>query len=57
MAITGPGGIAQAVEALMAPDRAARLAQAAWAEVTRGATATDRAAEIAVEMLEETGAL
>ena len=48
---------AAAIDALLAPDRAAAQAAAAWEEVTRGAEATDRAAEILMGSLEAAGAL
>ena len=53
----GVGAIAGAVESLLAPDRAAAQASAAWEEVTRGAEATDRVAALLIEALERTGAL
>ena len=53
----GLGDVAAAVDALLAPDRAAGQAAAAWEEVTRGAEATDRAAGLLVEALERQGAL
>ena len=46
------GEAATAVEALLAPDRAARQAHAAWAVVTRGAEATDRLATTLVELMD-----
>ena len=49
--------VAGAVDALLVPDRAAVQAAAAWEEVTRGAEATDRAAQILVDILEAAGAL
>ena len=55
--VGGTDEVAAAVDALLAPDRAASQAAAAWEEVTRGAEATDRAAEILVEALERKGAL
>ena len=49
--------VAGAIDSLLAPDRAAMQAAAAWEEVTRGAEATDRAAQLLVEELERSGAL
>ena len=51
------GAIAAAVEELLMPSAAANQAGAAWAEVTRGAEATDRAAEAVIDALERAGAL
>lgn len=51
------GAIAATVEEFFLPENAARQAGAAWAEVTRGAEATDRAAAAVVEALERIGAL
>ena len=49
--VAGPGDVAAAVEALLAPDRAARQAHAAWSAVTRGAEATDRLAALVLDMM------
>ena len=50
--VAGPGEIAEAVEALLTPDRAARQAHAAWSVVTRGAEATDRLAALLMELID-----
>ena len=50
--VAGPGEVAAAVEALLAPDRAARQAHAAWSVVTRGAEATDRLAALLMEAMD-----
>lgn len=50
--ITGPLRAMGAVEALLAPDRAARQAHAAWSVVTRGAEATDRLALTLLDMID-----
>ena len=57
LGIGGLGAVAEAVDSLLAPDRAAAQAAAAWEESTRGAEATDRAAQVLVEFLEAAGAL
>ena len=57
LGIGSPAEIAGAVDSLIVPDRAAAQAAAAWEEVTRGAEATDRAAQILIEILEAAGAL
>jgi 3-deoxy-D-manno-octulosonic-acid transferase len=41
-AVASPGDLAEAVGDLLAPDRVARLAQAAWAVASDGAEVTDR---------------
>ena len=51
-AVAAPDEVADAVEALLAPDRAARQAHAAWSVVTRGAEATDRLAALLMEAIE-----
>ena len=50
--VAGPGEVGEAVEALLAPDRAARQAHAAWSVVTRGAEATDRLAMLLMEAMD-----
>ncbi len=50
--VAGPGEVGAAVEALLAPDRAARQAHAAWSVVTRGAEATDRLAMLLMEAMD-----
>ena len=50
--VPGPPAGGPAVEALLAPDRAARQAHAAWSVVTRGAEATDRLAVLLLEMMD-----
>ncbi len=55
--IPGPGAIAAAVEDMLQPETAARQAGAAWAEVTRGAEGTDRAAAAVIQALEDAGIL
>jgi 3-deoxy-D-manno-octulosonic-acid transferase len=40
--ISGPGDLAEGLAELLSPDRAARLAQAAWAVTSAGAEVTDR---------------
>ena len=50
--VASPEGIAEAVEALLTPDRAARQAHAAWLVVTRGAEATDRLAALLLDAIE-----
>ncbi|MGX9848315.1 3-deoxy-D-manno-octulosonic acid transferase [Limimaricola litoreus] len=50
--VRGAAELGQAVEALLAPDRAALLARAAWAVATEGAEATSRAVELLRNMLE-----
>ena len=47
--------LGNAVERLIAPDRAAQYAHAAWDVITRGAEATNRTAESIRQMLEEAG--
>ena len=55
--LPGAEAIAAGVEDLLLPEAAARQAGAAWAEVTRGAEGTDRAAAAVIEALERAGAL
>ena len=55
--LAGPDAIAAGVEELLRPEAAARQAGAGWAEVTRGAEATDRAAAGVVGALERAGIL
>ena len=50
--VAGPDEVAGAIEALLAPDRAARQAHAAWSVVTRGAEATDRLAALLMEAMD-----
>lgn len=50
--VAGPEAAAAAVEALLAPDRAARQAHAAWSVVTEGAEATDRLAQALWEAMD-----
>ena len=49
--VARPTDVAAAVEALLAPDRAARQAHAAWSVVTRGAEATDRLADLVLDVM------
>jgi 3-deoxy-D-manno-octulosonic-acid transferase len=50
--IPGPRQVMGAVEALLAPDRAARQAHAAWSVVTRGAESTDRLALTLLDLVD-----
>lgn len=50
--IAGPDRAMGAVEALLAPDRAARQAHAAWSIVTRGAESTDRLAVTLFDLID-----
>ncbi|MGR3498746.1 MAG: 3-deoxy-D-manno-octulosonic acid transferase [Limimaricola soesokkakensis] len=50
--VRGPADLGQAVEALLAPDRAAMLARAAWDVATEGAEATNRTMELVRQTLE-----
>jgi len=51
--VSGAVSLADAVTALLAPDRAALMAQAAWNVSTQGAEATDRAADLILAALDE----
>ncbi|WP_114964827.1 3-deoxy-D-manno-octulosonic acid transferase [Alkalilacustris brevis] len=53
--VSGPDALAEAVTELLAPDRAAQLASAAWEVVTTGTEATDRAAEVIFELIDSSG--
>ncbi len=48
--------LARAVEGLLAPDRVARMAAAAWEVTTSGAEATDRIVRLTLDALDERGA-
>ena len=50
--VPSPAAIGAAVESLLAPDRAAALAHAAWSVVTAGAEATDLLADWLIEALD-----
>lgn len=50
--VSNGAGLAEAVIALLAPDRAAVLARAGWSVATQGAEATDRAVELVIEALD-----
>lgn len=50
--VSDGAGLAEAVIALLAPDRAAVLARAGWSVATQGAEATDRAVELVIEALD-----
>ncbi|MGR3465878.1 3-deoxy-D-manno-octulosonic acid transferase [Limimaricola sp.] len=52
-AVRGPSDLGQAVEMLLAPDRAAMLAKSAWEVATEGAEATNRAIELVRAALDQ----
>jgi 3-deoxy-D-manno-octulosonic-acid transferase len=51
-AVAGPRDLAEALSDLLAPDRAARLAQAAWDVASEGAETTDRVLDLLRGLLE-----
>lgn len=53
--VSSPQALAQAVDDLLSPDRAAAMAHAAWEVVSSGADVTDRAKAVLFETLEATG--
>jgi len=50
--VSSPQALAEAVDELLAPDRAAIMAHAAWEVVSAGADVTDRAKAILLETLD-----
>jgi 3-deoxy-D-manno-octulosonic-acid transferase len=52
--VTSPGSLAEAVNELLNPDKAAELAHAAWEVSSAGADVTDRALEMLFEQLDAT---
>ena len=50
--VARPSALGEAVERHLSPDRAAALAEAAWAAVTEGAETTDRLAALIVDALD-----
>jgi len=54
--VSSPETLAEAVGALLSPDRAAEMAHAAWGVVSSGAEAVDRAVEVVLEHLPANGA-
>ncbi|HBZ44416.1 MAG TPA: 3-deoxy-D-manno-octulosonic acid transferase [Maritimibacter sp.] len=54
-AVTGQSSLGRSVELLLAPDRAAQMAAAAWEVTTNGAQATDRVVELSMEILDRCG--
>lgn len=55
MRVTGPDDLVAAVEDLLAPDRAAGLAHAAWDVSSRGAEVTDRTLDAVLAFLPQPG--
>lgn len=53
--VSGPAALTEAVIDLLAPNRAAQLAAAAWEVVTTGTEATDRAAAVIRALVEPVG--
>lgn len=53
--VSDQAGLERAVEALLAPDKVAKMAAAAWEVTTNGAEATDRVVEVALTLLDERG--
>lgn len=53
--VTGPDDLARTVERLLAPDRAAALAHAAWDVSSRGAEVTDRTLDVLLRRLPAAG--
>lgn len=53
--VTDEGGLARAVESLLAPDKVAEMAAAAWEVTTNGAEATDRVVELTLDALDRKG--
>jgi len=54
-AVSDTASLARAVEYLLAPDKAAEMAAAAWEVTTSGAAATDRIVDLALQALDERG--
>ncbi len=54
--VPSPQALAQAVDDLLSPDRAAAMAHAAWEVVSSGADVTERAKAVLFETLDATGA-
>ncbi|MEY3003636.1 MAG: hypothetical protein RLZZ491_812 [Pseudomonadota bacterium] len=54
--VTSPQALAQDVDDLLAPDRAAAMAHAAWEVVSSGADVTERAKTVVLETLDAGGA-
>ena len=53
--VASPQALAQAVDELLAPDRAAAMAHAAWEVVSSGADVTERAKAVLLETLDAAG--
>jgi 3-deoxy-D-manno-octulosonic-acid transferase len=52
--VRNAGELSTALGELLAPDRSAKLAQAAWAVESDGAEATDRVIKVICDLLEAT---
>jgi len=50
--VSSPGSLAEAVDDLLAPDRCAAMATAAWEVASSGADVTDRALEVVLDALD-----